>query len=58
MEALLQEAKQIGQQNGYLDTLKSLIQANRRYQKLGFVKCDAYYANPLKDVVYYQIDLI
>jgi hypothetical protein len=27
------------------------------YEKLGFIKTDAYYDNPLPDVIYWQLDL-
>lgn len=60
-EALANEIVQIAKQLGYstikLDTLKKLIPALELYKKMGFQITDAYYQNPLQDVVYLQMKL-
>ncbi|HEY3781850.1 MAG TPA: GNAT family N-acetyltransferase [Fimbriimonadaceae bacterium] len=52
--ACLQEAIKIGYSTMKLDTLERMVPAISLYTKLGFEKCDPYYANPLAEVVYMQ----
>lgn len=53
----IDEAKKIGYKKIYLDTLSTLENACRLYEKFGFKKIDAYYENPLKNVVYYMLEI-
>lgn len=55
--AAVAAARQCGYSSMVLDTLQSLSAANKLYEGLGFVQCDAYYPNPLPDVVYWQLQL-
>ncbi len=57
MEKVIEDARQIGYQTGYLDTLSMLKSAIAVYEKLGFENIPPYYDNPLKNVVYYRIKL-
>lgn len=52
VQAILQEARQLGYQEMCLDTLEELVPAIRLYQKLGFQKTEPYYDNPYDGVVY------
>ena len=40
-----------------LDTIKPLTAAINLYQKFGFKECDAYYDNPMEDVIYMKREL-
>lgn len=51
-QAILAEAKALGYQEMWLDTLEELVPAVKLYQKLGFQITEAYYDNPYDGVVY------
>jgi putative acetyltransferase len=51
-------ARRIGYTNLVLDTLGSMHSAIALYQSLGFVRTEAYYANPLPDVLYFRASLV
>ena len=55
---IIKEARLMGYNKMRLDTLDSLKQAMGLYQSLGFKKIDAYYDNPLPNVVYWELDLL
>lgn len=55
--AVLDEAARLGYAKMRLDTLERLSEAMRLYETLGFRRIPAYYANPLEDVVYWELDL-
>ncbi len=50
--AILEEAKALGYEEMWLDTLEELVPAVRLYEKLGFQETEAYYDNPHEGVVY------
>ena len=54
---LMRQATERGYQRVRLDTLASMVPARRLYETLGFQTIDAYYHNPLADVVYYELVL-
>lgn len=54
---LIQEGVRLGYATMVLDTLKRLESAICLYESLGFVRTEAYYDNPLPDVVYWKLDL-
>lgn len=54
---ILKHAKQAGYKEMVLDTIEPLQSAIYLYEKLGFVRCEAYYNNPMPDVLYYRKDL-
>ena len=54
---IIKEARIIGYNKMRLDTLDSLKQAMGLYQSLGFKKIEAYYDNPLHNVVYWELDI-
>jgi len=56
-EAIIETAKLLGYQTMQLDTLQRLERAISLYEKLGFREIKPYYANPLSEVVYWQLDL-
>jgi putative acetyltransferase len=56
-EKIIAEARRLGYEKVRLDTLARLREAMCLYEKLGFIKTDAYYDNPLPDVIYWQLDL-
>ena len=53
---LVKEIIEHARKNGYhemvLDTIKPLKEAISLYKKHGFTDCDAYYNNPMVDVIY------
>ena len=54
---ILKHAKQAGYKEMVLDTIEPLQSAIYLYEKQGFVRCEAYYDNPMPDVLYYRKDL-
>ena len=54
---VLDEAIAAGYARIRLDTLARLEAAGRLYQSLGFKRITPYYANPLEDVVYWELAL-
>lgn len=56
-EAIIAKAKELGYQKMQLDTLKRLQTAMGIYRKLGFAEISPYYANPLDEVVYWELAL-
>lgn len=57
-EAIVEKAAQLGYKKMQLDTLLRLEHAMSIYKKLGFKKIEPYYANPLNEVVYWELDLL
>ena len=55
--AILDRARNAGYREMVLDTLEHLQAAIRLYGRLGFIVCDAYYANPLPGVVFMRHSL-
>ena len=55
--AAIAAARGIGYTALVLDTLGSMHAAIAVYQSFGFVRTDAYYANPLPDVLYFRSSL-
>jgi len=55
-EAIIEKAKQLGYKKMQLDTLQRLDRAIGLYEKLGFKEIKPYYANPLNEVVYWELD--
>ncbi len=56
-EEIIAKAKQLNYKKMQLDTLERLPAAMGIYQQLGFKKISPYYANPLDEVVYWELDL-
>ena len=57
-EAIIIKAKNLGYKTMQLDTLQRLDRAIGLYEKLGFKQIKPYYANPLDEVVYWELPLI
>ncbi len=55
---VIDDARMIGYHQVLLDTLASMTPAMYLYQKLGFRQIDAYYHNPIRDAVYFALDLV
>ena len=53
-EAIIAEARQIGYTVMRLDTVPKLEAATRLYEKLGFVRRDAYYKTPVVGTIFMQ----
>lgn len=51
---LIQHAKKAGYKEMVLDTIVPLQSAIHLYKKFGFVECEAYYYNPMPDVLYFR----
>lgn len=56
-EAIVAEGRRLGYRSMRLDTLSSMVEANRLYGALGFVTIPSYYDNPLAGAVYYELAL-
>lgn len=56
-EAIIVKAKTLGYEKMQLDTLQRLDKAIGLYEKLGFKQIKPYYANPLNEVVYWELKL-
>ena len=54
---ILLHAIRAGYTEMVLDTIKPLTAAINLYQKFGFKECDAYYNNPMEDVIYMKREL-
>lgn len=49
---IIEHAKKAGYKEMVLDTIIPLEAAIHLYKKVGFVECEAYYYNPMSDVLY------
>jgi putative acetyltransferase len=56
-EAVVAEAKRLGYRRMVLDTLGSMTTPLKLYRGLGFRDIEAYYHNPLDDVVFLELTL-
>lgn len=56
-EQVIDEAREMGYQTMYLDTLPSMAQAQRLYQDLGFKDIPPYRHNPVPGARYLSLDL-
>jgi len=52
VEEIVKHAQVAGYKEMVLDTIKPLQAAISLYKKHGFSECDAYYENPMDDVIY------
>lgn len=57
VDKIIEEAKDIGYEYMVLDTLSTLTGAVNLYRKKGFKVIEAYYENPLENVLYFKLDL-
>lgn len=52
IDEILSHAKNAGYKEMVLDTITPLQAAIHLYKKHGFKECEAYYHNPMEDVIY------
>jgi GNAT superfamily N-acetyltransferase len=57
MQKIIDDARATGYKKMYLDTLQRLTAALNLYKKFGFEEIEAYYENPLENVIYMQLIL-
>ena len=57
VKEIIKHAKNSGYKEMVLDTIEPLKTAVSLYKKNGFEECEAYYNNPMKDVIYMRRDL-
>jgi len=57
VEEIIRHAQTAGYKEMVLDTIEPLQTAIRLYKKHGFSECEAYYQNPMSDVIYMKKDL-
>jgi len=57
VQQIIQHARIAGFKEMVLDTLLPMKEAINLYKKYGFEECDAYYNNPMEDVVYLKKEL-
>lgn len=57
LQHAIQTAKELGFRRMVLDTEPIMATAIELYEKFGFQRCDAYYASPLPNVLYYELQL-
>lgn len=55
--AIIEAAEKDGFEEMVLDTITPLQSAIHLYKKFGFEQCEAYYDNPMSDVVYMRKSL-
>lgn len=55
-ESIIKKAKTLGYKKMQLDTLEKLVPALKLYEQLGFKRINPYYANPLDEVVYLELE--
>jgi putative acetyltransferase len=56
-EAVIAEARGVGYERMRLDTLPSMTEAARLYERLGFRDVEPYYANPVPGARFLQLEL-
>lgn len=54
VKTIITHARNAGYKEMVLDTVAPLTAAIHLYQKYGFVECEAYYDNPMDDVIYFK----
>lgn len=54
METVLRRAQQLEFQRVVLDTLPTMVDAHRLYQRIGFQQIDAYYENPVPGTRFFE----
>ena len=57
VETIIRRATQAGYEEMVLDTLEGMNAARHLYDKFGFELCEAYYHNPMPDVLYMRKSL-
>lgn len=57
VKEIIKHARKAGYREMVLDTIEPLKTAVSLYKKNGFEECEAYYNNPMKDVIYMRRDL-
>lgn len=57
VKEIIEHARKAGYREMVLDTIEPLKTAVSLYKKNGFEECEAYYNNPMKDVIYMRRDL-
>ncbi|KAF2747010.1 acetyltransferase [Sporormia fimetaria CBS 119925] len=57
LECVIQEARKLGYEELYLDTLETMTAARGLYSAFGFKEIENYYGSPLKGTVFFKLRL-
>jgi len=58
LECVIARAKDLGYKEMLLDTLPSMVEARKMYEKYGFEECEKYYDSPIEGTKFMRLKLV